>query len=173
MDTLWAPWRMKYILELDRGDGCIFCDKVKDDKDRENLILCRGQYCYVMLNLFPYNNGHLMVIPYKHTDTLTDLSEPERLEFLGLTDQSLKVLQKVLEPDGFNLGINLGRSAGAGIEDHIHLHIVPRWAGDTNFMPVLGDTKVLSESLEETYRKLEAEFINGCSKDAGPKIHKG
>lgn len=157
MRQLWAPWRIKYIL-ADKADGCIFCDKPKEDKDEENLILHRGRKCFVMMNKFPYNNGHLMVAPYRHTADLAGLSPEEREEIMALAGISVEVLEKVLSAQGFNIGMNLGRVAGAGIDQHLHLHIVPRWSGDTNFMPILGDVKVISEALEETYRKLKSGF---------------
>ncbi|HID11997.1 MAG TPA: HIT domain-containing protein [Candidatus Latescibacteria bacterium] len=158
MRQLWAPWRMKYILEVDRPDGCILCDKPKEDRDEENLILYRGETCFVIMNKFPYNNGHLMVAPYRHTADLAELSPKEREELMALAGMGVTVLQQVLSAHGFNIGMNLGRVAGAGIDQHLHLHIVPRWSGDTNFMPVLGEVKVISEALEETYRKLKAGF---------------
>ncbi len=160
MKQLWAPWRMEYISGLDQDDDeCIFCQKPRQDQDEKNLILWRGESCFVMLNLFPYNNGHLLIAPYRHTAQLGEISEKERLEFWELVQEALRVLQISINPDGFNLGMNLGRAAGAGIDAHLHLHIVPRWNGDTNFMPVLDDTKVISESLEKTYRKLKPEFF--------------
>jgi len=149
---------MKYILEVDRPDGCILCDKPKEDRDEENLILYRGETCFVIMNKFPYNNGHLMVAPYRHTADLAGLSPKEREELMALAGMGVTVLQQVLSAHGFNIGMNLGRVAGAGIDQHLHLHIVPRWSGDTNFMPVLGEVKVISEALEETYRKLKAGF---------------
>jgi len=149
---------MKYILEVDRPDGCILCDKPKEDRDEENLILYRGETCFVIMNKFPYNNGHLMVAPYRHTADLAELSPKEREELMALAGMGVTVLQQVLSAHGFNIGMNLGRVAGAGIDQHLHLHIVPRWSGDTNFMPVLGEVKVISEALEETYRKLKAGF---------------
>jgi len=158
MKQLWAPWRIKYILEADKADGCIFCDKPKEDKDQENLILYRGRKCFVMMNKFPYNNGHLMIAPYRHTADLAGLSPEEREELMALAGMSVEVLERTLSAQGFNIGMNLGRVAGAGIDQHLHLHVVPRWSGDTNFMPILGDVKVISEALEETYRKLRSGF---------------
>lgn len=153
MRNLWAPWRMKYILE-EKPEGCIFCDKPKENKDKKNYILFRGKTCFVMLNTFPYNNGHLMVAPFKHSADLETLKKEELLELVQTLKKSLKLLNKALSPDGFNIGINLGKVAGAGVEDHIHIHVVPRWAGDTNFMPVISETKVISESLDKTYENL-------------------
>lgn len=153
MELLWAPWRMGYILG-EKPQGCIFCDKPKDEKDRENLLLARAKHCAVMLNAYPYNNGHLMVAPYRHIAALTDLTEDEISDIMKVAQQCVSVLQQELQPDGFNIGMNLGRAAGAGIDDHLHLHIVPRWNGDTNFMPVLVNTRVVPESLTATFDKL-------------------
>lgn len=157
MERLWAPWRIKYILEGVK-EGCIFCDKPKQGRDVENFILYRGQRCYVIMNLYPYNSGHLMVVPFSHTGQIEGLDDDESLELMKLTQLTIRVLKKVLKPNGFNLGINLGEASGAGVEDHLHIHIVPRWEADTNFMPVLADTKVISEALEETYAKLKRGF---------------
>lgn len=153
MEIIWAPWRMGYILG-EKPKGCIFCDKPKDDKDRENLLLARAKRCSVMLNAYPYNNGHLMVAPYRHVAALTDLTEDEISDIMRVAQQCVSVLQQEFKPDGFNVGMNLGRVAGAGIDDHLHLHIVPRWNGDTNFMSVLVDTRVVPESLMVTFDKL-------------------
>lgn len=158
MKDLWAPWRMSYILQLDQTEECIFCTKPKGQHDEEHLILHRGKTCFVMMNLFPYNNGHLMVAPYRHTADLGGLSDEERLDLMGLVGPWTRILSDVLGAQGFNIGMNLGRVAGAGIDQHLHLHVVPRWNGDTNFMPVVGDTKVISEALTETYRKLREAF---------------
>ncbi|MCC6444463.1 MAG: HIT domain-containing protein [Armatimonadetes bacterium] len=155
MEKLWAPWRMAYI-EIEAPAGCIFCDKPAQDRDEENLILYRGSEACVFLNLFPYNNGHLMVVPYQHIASLSELSGSERLEMMDLSARCTEWLKTAFHPDGFNVGINLGRVAGAGIADHLHIHVVPRWNGDTNFMPVLGDAKVLPDSLQNTLRKLRA-----------------
>jgi ATP adenylyltransferase len=153
METLWAPWRIDYILSK-KPQGCIFCTKPRDEKDLENLILYRGKHLFIIMNAFPYNNGHMMVVPYRHTSTLEGWSAEERVEMMALADLGVAVLKMAMRPDGFNLGINMGQVAGAGIADHIHLHIVPRWNGDTNFMPVLSDTRVISEALTATYDKL-------------------
>jgi ATP adenylyltransferase len=153
MEKLWAPWRMAYV-EVAKPQGCIFCDKPREDRDEENLILQRGKTAFVIMNAFPYNNGHLMVAPYRHTAELESLSAEERDELMALAQESLRLLQAAFGPNGYNLGMNLGRVAGAGIADHLHLHVVPRWDGDTNFMPVIADTKVLPDSLQRSYRKL-------------------
>ncbi|NYT02803.1 MAG: HIT domain-containing protein [Methanosarcinales archaeon] len=162
MDTLWAPWRIDYILS-EKGEGCIFCDKPGQDRDDENLILYRGEAHFMIMNAYPYNNGHMMVVPYRHTSSLQGWSDLERQEMMELADLGVAILRKTMNPDGFNIGINMGQVAGAGIADHVHLHIVPRWNGDTNFMPVLADTRVIPEHISVTYRKLKAalEEIRG------------
>lgn len=159
MERLWAPWRAQYISQIGETDGCIFCEKPRQDMDEENLIVYRARFTFVIMNLFPYNSGHLMVVPYRHFSDLSNLSPEERLEIFDLSDLAVRALRNTYKPDGFNLGMNLGRSAGAGIDQHIHLHVVPRWNGDTNFMPIIGNTKVLSEALENIYRKLRKEFF--------------
>jgi len=157
MNKLWAPWRMKYIEGIDTGDDdeCIFCSKPRQNEDHVNYIVYRGKTCFVILNIFPYNNGHVMVVPFRHTAVLSNLSPEERLDLINITDITMNAIRNVMRPDGFNVGINFGRSAGAGIADHLHVHIVPRWSGDTNFMPVIGCTKVICESPEDTYNKLK------------------
>ncbi len=152
VEKLWAPWRMEYILSS-KG-GCIFCEKSKESEDEKNYILVRGELCFVMLNAFPYNCGHLMVAPYRHSEQIEELTKEEIEDMARLARECIRALKEAFEPQGFNLGMNLGRESGAG-EAHLHLHIVPRWRGDTNFMPVLTDTKVISEALSETYRKLK------------------
>lgn len=155
MDRIWAPWRSKYILHADQEDGCILCNRIKRDADEEYYILYRGEKTFIIMNIFPYNNGHLMVAPYKHTGRLEDLDAEEGKEIIVCTSLSIQALKRAFKPDGFNIGMNIGSVAGAGIADHVHMHIVPRWSGDTNFMPVLADTKILSVSLDETYRLLK------------------
>jgi ATP adenylyltransferase len=155
MNNLWAPWRATYITRIDKKDGeCVFCKKVSDTDDRQNLILYRGQYSFVVMNLYPYNNGHLMVIPYNHTSDFTTIDTETSAEMWHLLCIAKKVLSKAFNPEGFNVGMNIGRSGGAGIDQHIHIHIVPRWNGDTNFIPVLCETKVISQTLWETYDTL-------------------
>jgi ATP adenylyltransferase len=162
MDKLWAPWRMKYIKEsLGKPEqGCIFCIKPAQSKDhdRENLILYRGVHAFIMLNAFPYNNGHLMVIPFLHTSSMDDIDAAAAAELWSLLAKSRSALSEAFKPDGFNIGINLGRAAGAGIDTHLHVHIVPRWNGDVNFMPAIGETKVISQSLEDAYAALKGLF---------------
>ncbi len=162
MEKLWAPWRMEYIQNVDKKDGgCIFCDLPKEDRDRENLILYRGSTCFVIMNRFPYNNGHLMAVPFKHTADSQDLDDTEALELWQCINTCKRVLKEKIHPDGFNIGMNLGRTAGAGIDQHVHMHIVPRWNGDTNFMPVIGQTKVISQALLASYDQLQPGF-NPC-----------
>jgi ATP adenylyltransferase len=161
MDALWAPWRMRYIQAVDDTDnGCVFCKKAQQNRDRENLILYRAEHSFVVLNLYPYNNGHLMVIPYRHAADITELDEPASAELWRMIVAGKEALANAFHPDGFNIGMNLGRPSGAGIDQHIHMHIVPRWNGDTNFMPVVGETKVISQSLEDAYDALRPHFDN-------------
>jgi ATP adenylyltransferase len=157
MKYVWAPWRIEYI-KAEKPAGCIFCDKPKENKDKENYILYRGKKNFVMLNSYPYNPGHLLVAPYRHIGNMEELTEAERNEHYELVSRSIVVLKKVLKPVGLNIGANLGRVAGAGIEDHFHSHVVPRWQGDNNFMPVLGDTKVIPQALADTYATLAGCF---------------
>ena len=155
-EKLWAPWRMRYIEGMDAqgSGGCIFCAKPSEYEDERNFIVHRGGRSYLILNVFPYNNGHIMAVPYLHTSRLAELGPDIRLELFDLAGIAVEAIGRTMRPDGFNIGMNLGRTAGAGIADHVHLHVVPRWNGDTNFMPVIGGTKVISEALDETYRKL-------------------
>jgi ATP adenylyltransferase len=150
---LWAPWRLEYIEQADEQEGCIFCFAAEGD-DEESHVVHRGSRAFVILNKFPYSSGHLMVAPYRHVGEFGELEDEEALEVHRLAGHGLGALAAVYRPQGYNLGWNLGRIAGAGITDHVHLHVVPRWAGDTNFMPVLADVKVLPEHLLETRRKL-------------------
>lgn len=160
MEKIWAPWRSKYIFNENIEKGCILCNRIKKEKDVENYILYRGEKAFLIMNIFPYNNGHLMVAPYKHTALLEDLDNEEGKELVKTTTLAVRILKESLRPDGFNLGINLGKVGGAGIEDHLHIHIVPRWNGDTNFMPILADTKILSVSLDEVFKLLRKTMDN-------------
>ena len=155
MRQLYATWRMSYIEAPKPKGGCIFCDYPAEHKDEEHFILHRGEYCFVIMNLYPYTAGHMMVIPYRHTNVYESLTDEEALEMHRLTSRAVDTLKRVMRPDGFNMGINLGESAGAGVAGHLHRHIVPRWTGDNNFMPVLADTRVLSDAVENTYRRLK------------------
>jgi ATP adenylyltransferase len=152
MKVLWAPWRLKYIIG-DKEEGCIFCKKPKEGNDKDNLILYTGETSFIIMNRYPYSNGHLMTVPYKHTNNFSDLTREEKLELMDLTAKCIDILQ-VIKPEGFNIGMNLGKTGGAGIDDHLHFHVVPRWSGDTNFMPVIGDVRVMPEYLEDTYETL-------------------
>ncbi len=158
MKRLWAPWRMVYIKEAASESGCLFCRTARSGKEAENLLLFRGKLGFVMMNLYPYNSGHLMVAPFRHLATIEDLTDRESVLLFRLAGTSIRILDRVMKPQGYNLGMNLGRVAGAGVLGHLHLHIVPRWSGDTNFMPVLGETKVVAEALAATYKKLKREF---------------
>jgi ATP adenylyltransferase len=154
---LWAPWRLRY-LEGEKSDDCIFCSKPALGDDEQALIVHRGDSCYVILNAFPYTNGHVMVAPYEHLGDLRDLQAAAATELIRLTQRALAAIEQAYGPDGFNLGINQGEVAGAGFAGHVHQHVVPRWKGDTNFMPVVGDTRVMPEALPDSWRKLRAAF---------------
>lgn len=154
MDRLWAPWRMAYIKEAKAEPGCIFCRAVSETEDSKRYVVYRGEKAFIIMNLYPYNNGHVMVTPFRHVGSIEQMEDEELLEVMKLVRLSVKVISKVMKPDGFNIGVNIGRFAGAGIEDHVHFHVVPRWKGDTNFMTVVSDTRVLPETLEQTYRRL-------------------
>lgn len=158
MERIWAPWRMSYIKTLNNDEGCIFCAAWNSDNDREKLVLERSEHSLIMLNLFPYTNGHMMAAPKRHTSNLDELSDIELLDLMKTVRRARNLLQKVARPDGFNVGINLGRGAGAGIEDHLHIHVVPRWIGDANFMTVIGDIRVIPEGLMITYDQLFSEL---------------
>ena len=160
---LWAPWRMGYIRTAKNEFGpCLFCDKSNIGKDDENLVVHRGEYSYVLMNLYPYNNGHLMIAPYDHERNFDDLQSDTQVEMMNLMSLSMGVLRDNLSADGFNFGANFGEVAGAGIKEHLHFHLVPRWIGDTNFMPVMGHTKVMVDGLKETRKQLaEAFAANG------------
>ncbi len=154
MNILWAPWRMEYVRGPASG-GCFLCEAPAGE-NRTHLILYRSRRVYIILNTFPYNTGHLMVAPFRHIARLEELDDEERLDLMGTVTLGIRALEAAFHPEGFNVGLNLGRAAGAGLEHHLHLHIVPRWVGDTNFMPVLADAKVLPEHLEATYERLQA-----------------
>jgi ATP adenylyltransferase len=154
---LWAPWRLEYIQQADELDGCVFCLAAAGEDD-ETLVVHRGQHTFVLLNRFPYASGHLMAAPYRHLGEFASLSDEEALELHRLAQAGMSALAAAYAPHGFNLGWNLGRVAGAGVVDHVHLHVVPRWGGDTNFMPVLADVKVLPEHLQDTRAKLAATW---------------
>jgi len=168
MEHLWTPWRMRYLQGEDRPSGegqsdCPFCVKPSENRgcDVDNLIVRRAEHSFIMLNRYPYNNGHLMVVPYLHTPSLENLAVEALTEIMLLVNRSLGVLRTIYNPHGFNLGINIGEASGAGIADHVHLHVVPRWAGDTNYMTVVGQTRVIPEDLAETCRRLCAAWPEG------------
>jgi ATP adenylyltransferase len=157
---IWAPWRLAYVKDAskDAEQECIFCAKPASDDDEANLIVHRGERCFVILNLFPYTNGHLMIAPYEHLATLGELDPDTVAEMMRLTQRAMAVLEDRYEPHGYNVGFNQGRVAGAGVEHHIHMHVVPRWGGDTNFMPVLADTRVMPQTLSESYATLKGSL---------------
>lgn len=154
MKRLWAPWRMEYILQT-RLPDCFLCEAVHSGNDEENFVLERGEHAFLIMNRYPYNNGHLMVAPYQHADALEALPRETLLEIMEMCSSSCVMLQKAIKPQGFNVGFNIGAAAGAGLKEHLHLHIVPRWEGDTNFMPVLANTKVIPQTLGELWRQLK------------------
>jgi ATP adenylyltransferase len=154
MNYLWSPWRMEYILSPKSGESCIFCEGLKQADGPENLIVHRGTYAFVMLNRFPYTSGHLMIVPNEHQPSLELLSADSRADVMDLSARAIQVLNILYSPQGYNLGMNIGSAAGAGISEHVHLHVVPRWVGDTNFMSSVSQVRVLPELLEETYRRV-------------------
>jgi ATP adenylyltransferase len=158
MDHLWSPWRYQYVQKQKTGDGCVFCRAAASGRDEENLVVYRARRNFVILNLYPYSTGHLMVVPYEHVNTLQEASRETLEEMMLLVQSAQRYLQGIYRPPGFNLGMNLGESAGAGIAEHIHMHVLPRWPGDTNFMTTIAETRVLPEDLSITWRKLRAEF---------------
>jgi ATP adenylyltransferase len=163
MERLWSPWRSKYIATFSekrtsKKETCALCDALKACDDDERYIVWREKHCFVLMNLYPYNSGHLMIVPYKHTDSITNLNENETKEIMQLLCKLSEMLRSVMNAEGLNIGCNVGRVAGAGIEHHIHFHIVPRWNGDTNFLPVFTDTKVISEEMSDTMVKLRRAF---------------
>ena len=155
MKRLWSPWRLEY-LTASEIDGCVFCHAAESERDRYNLVLLRGERAFLILNRYPYNNGHFMSVPYAHVPSLEDLDAPTLTEMMLLLNRGLAALRAIMHPDGFNVGANLGHVAGAGIEDHVHIHAVPRWTGDTNFMPVIGDMRVVPQTWMQTYDQLKA-----------------
>lgn len=155
MDKLWAPWRLKYVSKLiGKTKHCVFCRILKDQKDKKNYIFLRGRYCFAVLNIYPYNNGHSLVMPYRHVNDISKLTSSEQQDLWKVLLQTQQLLDKVVSPQGYNIGINLGRAAGAGFPGHVHVHIVPRWSGDVNFMPITAGTKVISQSLSALYSGL-------------------
>ncbi len=182
MERLWAPWRLSYVSGTDEtggggsatpkpaSTGCIFCDKPQEtgaEADTRNLIVARGETCFVILNAYPYNNGHLMVVPYRHLSHPGNLTPEENAELMATASHVTTLLDRIYRPDGYNIGMNVGGAAGAGIAAHLHLHVVPRWNGDTNFMPVVGGVKVMPETLEQTYAKIAGAFVSASTTAAG------
>lgn len=157
-ETLWAPWRMEYILGK-KSEGCVFCLPKEKTGDEERLVLYRSRFSFVLMNHFPYNNGHLMVAPFAHAAALEDLDQAAYQDLFDLLRRSVAALRECFHAEGFNVGANLGKAAGAGVDQHLHLHIVPRWHGDTNFMPVVGEVRVMPELLAHTYRRLRPYFL--------------
>lgn len=171
MDHLWSPWRMKYIQKHERVPGCIFCTAIDLPDSPDNLILARGELAFVILNRYPYTSGHLMVVPYQHESTFELLEPPVRAEIMELITRAMGVLRVLYNPEGFNVGANIGAVAGAGVAEHVHFHIVPRWGGDSNFMTTLAQTRVLPEALEDTYLRLQERWTSPLtSDDAGSGI---
>lgn len=158
MDHLWSPWRYKYIAAADKQPGCVFCRAAESNNDRENLIIHRGKLVFAILNLFPYTSGHLMIVPYEHTASFVDLNASATAEMFELEKLAQTALELEYSPDGFNVGMNLGRAAGAGVAEHLHLHVVPRWSGDANFVSIVGETRVLPEDLQTTFDRLTARL---------------
>lgn len=158
MKRIWSPWRMKYIENHSGKEGCIFCNALARIDNAENLIIKRGGLAFVILNLYPYTSGHIMVAPMAHQPSLELLDQASRSEMMELVSQSIIVLRAIYHPQAFNIGANIGEAAGAGEPGHVHMHVVPRWAGDTNFMSTLGGTRVLPEALEDSYKRIKAGF---------------
>ncbi len=154
MEHLWSPWRMNYISDSTPPDGCFFCEALKQEDSAETLLVARGEQAFVILNRYPYTSGHLMVVPYAHVPVMDQLTPECRAEIMELLNQAMAVLTTVYQPEGFNIGANIGAIAGAGVPGHVHFHVVPRWAGDTNFMTAVAHTRVLPEALEQTYQRL-------------------
>ncbi len=160
MEALISPWRMEYIHRGDAPSGCIFCEaeKITEEQERQRYIVYRGKFCFVMMNAYPYNPYHVLIAPYRHTAAYESLSAEEGGEFFGLSQRAVSLLREISQAHGFNLGMNLGRVAGAGIDQHLHLHVVPRWTGDSNFMPVIADTRTIPAALEECYQTLRERW---------------
>jgi ATP adenylyltransferase len=164
MQQMWTPWRMAYI-RREKQPGCIFCEMLEAGDDDGRLILHRSDLTFLVLNKFPYNNGHLMAVPYRHVDTLEALTAEEAVDMMALVSLGIRALRRSTNPEGFNIGVNIGKIAGAGVIDHVHTHVVPRWGGDTNFMPVFADVRLIPQDLNETYRELKAA-VEGILREA-------
>jgi ATP adenylyltransferase len=155
---IWAPWRLPYVKDASKDTECIFCSKPAEENDAGTFIVHRGERCFVILNTFPYTNGHLMIAPFEHLGKLQDLDQDTVAELMSLSTRAMSIIDDTYGPEGYNVGCNQGRIAGAGFESHIHMHVVPRWAGDTNYMPVIADTRVMPQSLEQSYEALKGQF---------------
>jgi ATP adenylyltransferase len=164
MDYLWTPWRFSYITQAGQSTGCVFCDKAASQNDERDYIFCRGRRNFAILNIFPYTAGHLMVVPYRHIASLAEADPEELQEMMELTQKAEAALQKIYRPQGLNLGMNLGKAAGAGVAGHLHMHVLPRWEADANFMSVIGETRMLPEELPVTWAKLKKEFRGDTSR---------
>ena len=158
MDNLWAPWRMQYVRAPKKNTKGTFLKKLEDGNDEENLVLFRGEHSFVCMNLYPYNNGHIMILPNNIVEKPEELDDVTQFEIMKIASLSMKIIREKMNAEGFNFGANIGASAGAGIAEHLHFHIVPRWKGDTNFMPVIGNTKVMPQTLDDTFKQLSALF---------------
>lgn len=160
MENLWAPWRIGYILSDKTKGGCVFCKAFEEHEDEANFLLHRSTHCFAIMNIYPYNPGHIMIVPNRHINNISLLSKEESIDLFDTLKQFCSYIESAFKPAGLNIGMNIGQAAGAGIEDHIHIHIVPRWIGDVNFMSVISDTKVISEGLNQTYKKLKEQIKN-------------
>jgi len=162
MEHIWTPWRYAYVSTAEGAKGCIFCEKPAENNDEANYIVYRGKHCFIILNIFPYTSGHVMVVPYAHLDRLDKLPADAAQELIALTQRVETVFRQLYKPDGVNLGMNIGKAAGAGVAGHIHMHVLPRWVADANFMTVVGETRVLPEALDVTARRIR-EALEQCS----------
>ena len=160
MDYLWTPWRYAYLSTTDQATTCVFCEQQKTS-DREAFIVYRGRHCFIMLNIYPYTSGHVLIVPYQHLDSLAQLPSEAAQEMMALAQRMESVLRQVYQPSGINLGMNLGKAAGAGVAGHIHMHVLPRWVADANFITVVGETRVLPETLEQTWERLRPALASG------------
>ncbi len=168
MDFLFSPWRYAYVTAAGQAGECVFCAMVQGADDEKNFIISRGKACFIVLNTFPYTSGHAMVVPYEHLDELKKLPRAAAEEMMAFTQKLEGVLREIYRPDGINLGMNVGKAAGAGVAGHIHMHVLPRWFGDTNFMTAIGETRVLPEDLETSYRKIKSAFFQSPERSEGP-----
>lgn len=159
MNKIWAPWRIAYIKNIKKEKGCLFCRAFKSSQDKKNLVFMRSNHCIAMLNLYPYNNGHILIAPNRHIKYIELLNNEELLDLMATAAKIKTILDKILRPQGYNIGMNLGKIAGAGIDKHLHMHIVPRWSADTNFMPTVSDAKIISQSLDALYKEITKNIL--------------